>query len=73
MLLQKMLVNKENYYRIMKVCYSRPLFAATNAREMSERLNTNIAVKQMAQKALLDLGERFPSMPGRLPPIPPMS
>ena len=75
LLLSQMLVNEENcdYCINVRVCHFSPLFAATKALEMSERLNTKIDVKQMAQKALLDLGERFPRMPGRLPAIPPRS
>ena len=75
LLLSQMLVNKENCDYCISVifCHFSPLFAATKALEMSERLNTKIDVKQMAQKALLDLGERFPRMPGRLPAIPPRS
>ena len=45
LLLPEMLVNKENCDHCMKVCYSNPLFAATKAHEMSERLNTKIDVK----------------------------
>ena len=36
---------------------------------MSELRNTNIEAKKSVQEALLDLGERFPRMPVRPPPI----